>query len=53
MALQAGQPILDFTYMDSNKNDYFAAIQSGLDNSEPMKEMFRRVLPESQQYAGN
>ena len=49
MALQAGQPILDFSYMDNNKTEYFAAIQAGLENSEPMKEMFRRVLLDSQQ----
>jgi cell filamentation protein len=48
MALQAGQPILDFSYMDENKAEYFAAIQAGLDNAEPMKEIFRRVLHASQ-----
>jgi len=52
MALQAGQPILDFTYFDENKNDYFTAIQAGLDNNAPMKEMFRQVLRASQQNAG-
>ena len=49
MTLQAGQPILDFTHMDENKNEYFAAIQTGLDNDEAMQEMFRQVLLESQQ----
>lgn len=44
MALQAGQPILDFSYMDRNKSDYFAAIQAGLDNDKSMKEIFRQVL---------
>ncbi len=52
MALQAGQPILDFSYLDEHKNEYFRAIQAGLDNYEPMKEMFRRVLHVSQQVAG-
>ena len=53
MALQAGQPILDFSYMDRNKNDYFSAIQAGLDNDRPMKKIFRRVLLDSQQNAGD
>ena len=53
MALQAGQPILDFSYMDKNKKDYFAAIQSGLDDDKPMKKMFRQVLHESQQNAAD
>ena len=49
MALQAGQPVLDFTYMDENKMEYFAAVRAGLDNERPMKEIFRRVLRVSQQ----
>ena len=49
MALQAGQPVLDFTYMDENKMEYFAAVRAGLDNEGPMKEIFRRVLRVSQQ----
>lgn len=53
MALQAGQPVLDFTYMDGNKMEYFAAIQAGLDNEKPMKEIFRRVLRVSQQNEGD
>lgn len=53
MALQAGQPLLDFSYMDRNKSDYFAAIQAGLDNDKPMKEIFRRVLRDSQLNAGD
>ena len=51
MALQAGQPALDFSYMDENKEAYFTAIQSGLDDDVPMKEIFRRVLHASQQNA--
>jgi len=49
MALQAGQPLLDFSYMDNNKDRYFSAIQAGLDNDQPMKDMFRQVLRDSQQ----
>jgi len=52
MALQAGQPLLDFTYMDSNKELYFSAVQAGLDNIEPMKDVFRQVLRDSQQNVG-
>jgi cell filamentation protein len=52
MALQAGQPLLDFSYMDENKNEYFAAIQAGLDNYDPMKEIFKRVLHVSQKNVG-
>lgn len=52
MALQAGLPVLDFTYMDENKAEYFAAIQAGIDNDKPMKDIFRRVLLDSQQNAG-
>jgi len=47
MALQEGQPLLDFTFMDKNKDKYFAAIQAGLDDARPMKEIFRRVLLDS------
>ncbi len=48
MALQAGQPLLDYSYMDENKNEYYTAVQAGLDNYEPMKEIFKRVLHASQ-----
>ncbi len=48
MALQAGQPPLDFSYMDNNKNEYFSAIRAGLDNYQPMKDLFRQVLRDSQ-----
>ena len=53
MALQAGHPILDFSYMEINKGDYFTAIRAGLDNEKPMEEIFRRVLLDSQQNAGD
>lgn len=49
MVLQAGQPMLDFSYMDENKQEYFAAVQAGLDDYEPMKAIFRQVLHETQQ----
>ena len=52
MALQAGQPLLDFSYMDVNKEAYFLAVREGLDNVEPMKEIFRQVLHASQQNVG-
>jgi cell filamentation protein, protein adenylyltransferase len=44
MALQAGRPDLDFTSWDENKPAYFGAIQSGLDDYEPMKQLVRRAL---------
>ena len=53
MALQAEQPILDFTYMDENKSEYFEAIQAGLDDDGAMQKMFRQVLLESQQNAAD
>jgi len=53
MALQAGQPLLDFTYMDNNKELYFSAVQAGLDNIEPMKDVFKQVLHDSQQNVGD
>jgi cell filamentation protein len=51
MALQAGQKMLDFSYLDNNKSEYFSAIQAGLDNAEPMKSIFKQVLYETQQNA--
>lgn len=44
MALQAGKPPLDFTYLALHKDEYIRAIHAGLDNIEPMKKLFRRVL---------
>lgn len=44
MALQAGRPPLDFTYLTGHKDEYVQAIHAGLDNIEPMKVLFRRVL---------
>lgn len=48
MALQAGQPKLDFSVMDEKKAEYFSTIQAGVDNYEPMKAIFRQVLHETQ-----
>lgn len=47
MALQAGWPELDYTYWDSRKNDYIAAIQAGMSDYRPMKALFARVLREA------
>lgn len=47
MALQAGKPPLDFTYLTEHMAEYIGAIHSGLDNAEPMKELFRQVLQQS------
>jgi len=47
MALQAGWPELDFTVWDKHKTDYFTAIQAGLSNNEPMKQLVKQVLRES------
>ena len=44
MALQAGRPILDFSWLDQHKPVYFAAVQAGLDDTEPMKALFKQVL---------
>jgi cell filamentation protein len=47
MALQAGWPDLDFSAWDADKAAYFAAIQAGLDDYEPMTEKVRQVLRDS------
>jgi hypothetical protein len=48
MALQAGQPILDFTYIEAHKTEYIAAVQSGLSMSyEPMQDIIFKVLQHS------
>ena len=48
VALQAGRPVLDFSWLDNNKAEYFLAVQAGLDNDEPMKAVFRQVLLDSE-----
>ena len=47
MALQAGWPQLDYTHWDKHKTDYFAAIQAGMSDYEPMKGLVKRVLRET------
>lgn len=47
MSLQAGKPELDFSLWDEQKERYFSAIQAGLDDYEPMKELVRQVLLEA------
>ena len=47
MALQAGWPELDYTPWDDYKTDYFAAIQAGISDYEPMKRLVRPVLREA------
>jgi len=44
MALQAGGRQLDYTLWDERKADYFAAIQAGLSDYEPMKDLVKRAL---------
>ena len=44
MALQADRPALDYTRWDENRTDYFAAIQAGLIDYEPMKRLIRQAL---------
>lgn len=50
MATQAGRRQLDYTSWDERKADYFAAIQAGMTDYEPMKDLVRRALREA---AGN
>lgn len=47
MALQAGKPPLDFTYLAEHKDEYIQAIHAGLDDVGPMKGIIRRVLQQS------
>ncbi|MHB8348640.1 MAG: Fic family protein [Acidiferrobacterales bacterium] len=46
MALQAGLPLLDFSLMaEKRKQEYFAAVQMGLDkNCKPMEHLFAEVI---------
>jgi len=44
MAVQAGWPELDCAPWDERKAEYFAAIQSGMSDYEPMKGLVRRAL---------
>ena len=47
MALQAGWPVLDFTFWDSGRKAYFSAIQAGLDDCKPMIKLVTQVLRDS------
>ncbi len=51
MAMQAGRPELDYSLWDEQKERYFSAIQSGLDDYEPMKALVRQVLSDVSKYA--
>lgn len=45
MALQAGMPLLNFTYMSEHDAEYISAIHQGhAGNYEPMKRVFSEVL---------
>lgn len=48
MALQAGLPLLDYTVLEQNKEEYFAAVRAGLDmDYAPMKKLFREVIEQT------
>ena len=48
MALQAGQPVLDFTYIEENKEEYILAIHAGMGmNYSPMESVVTNVLQSS------
>lgn len=49
MALQAGLPLLDFSMIaEDKKQDYFAAVQAGLDrNYPPMERLFAKIIERS------
>ena len=52
MALQAGMPLLDFTYMTEHKDEYIAAIHTGhAGDYDPMKRIFAAILKTSQSEA--
>jgi len=44
MAMQAAKPELDFSLWDKQKTEYYAAIQTGLGDYEPMKALVRQVI---------
>ncbi len=49
MALQAGLPLLDFSLIaEKKKQEYFAAVQMGLDkNYKPMEQLFAEIIERS------
>jgi cell filamentation protein len=52
MAVQAGRSVLDFSWLDAHKQDYFLAVQASLDNIEPMKAVFRQVVRDTEKSFG-
>ena len=52
MALQAGRSVLDFSWLDQHKDQYFLAVQAGLNNVEPMKAVFKQVLRDTEKTSG-
>lgn len=45
MALQAGLPLLDFSTMNEQKGNYFAAVQAGMErNYKPMEVLFSEII---------
>ena len=54
MALQAGLPLLDFSAMNEQKENYFAAVQAGLSrNYKPMEVMFSEIIENSISASGD
>lgn len=48
MALQAGMPLLDFSPIVERKQEYFDAVQAGLDRSyRPMEQLFAGIIERS------
>ncbi len=44
MALQAGWPLPDYALWDNRKTDYFAAVQAGMTDYGPMKDLVKQAL---------
>ena len=44
MAMQAGWPLPDYALWDSCRTDYIAAVQAGMSDYGPMKDLVRRAL---------
>ena len=47
MAVQAGRRELDFTSWDERREEYFACIQAGMSDHEPMKELVSLAVREA------
>ena len=52
MALQADQLVLDYIRWDESRIDCFAAIQTGLNDYEPIKRLIRQALREKARTVG-